>query len=118
MNLQEVNSNIQNSSAAQLIGSDQNPTQDQTYKVTSNEAHTGADLQADGKVISAPGHVDDQDHTFSSIILPLCRPSHGIFFLLSWKICKYNCVFSCKSAPFAYFCFTSDLVTLLEDEKL
>ena len=81
MDLQEVNSNIQNSSAVPLIGSDGNCMQEQLFKVTANEAQAGLDLQGEGNAASALGKLGGHGSTFSSMILPLCPSAHGILTL-------------------------------------
>ncbi|EXB63797.1 AMP deaminase [Morus notabilis] len=57
-------------------GNDGNCVQDQIFKVTANESKAGTDLQGEGNVVSAAGHLDVHDPTLGSMILPVCSSAH------------------------------------------
>ncbi|POO00043.1 AMP deaminase [Trema orientale] len=70
MNGNEVNSNLQTSSAVPLIGNDGNCMQDQIFKVTASETKSRVDPQGEGKVVSTPVQLVGHDSTFSGMVLP------------------------------------------------
>lgn len=77
MGLQEVNSNIQNSSAVPLIGNDENCMQDQLFQVTASETRADVYPQGEGKLDSTPVHLVGHDPSLSTLVLP-CPSAHGI----------------------------------------
>lgn len=87
MNLQEINSNLQNSSAALLRTTDANFMEEQLAKVTVSETKSGVNMQIQRKVDSATADLV-KDSSSTNMFLPLYTSSHGIFnsHIISWII--------------------------------
>lgn len=83
MNLQDVNSELQNSSSAPFRSNEGNCMQDQTCNVTVNEAKADVYLQGKGKIDATSLHFVGTGPDFSGMILPLNSSVQGIF--SSWS---------------------------------
>ncbi|KAH7515857.1 hypothetical protein FEM48_Zijuj10G0071000 [Ziziphus jujuba var. spinosa] len=75
VNVQDVNSELRNSSSAPMRSNDGNRMQDQTRDVTVNEAK--ADLQGERKIDSTSYHFAGTGPNFSGMILPLNTSVQG-----------------------------------------
>ena len=78
MKLQDVDTKIQNSSAAPFRGDDVNPVQDQHYRAAVNEVIPLLELLGNAKVDGASAHIVGSDTILPHTILPLKSAVHGI----------------------------------------